>query len=72
MTKKSFETILKKSYESMSKEQLEIEIEDLELDLDFEEYYAIDIDDAALAMHNASQDKIKSLIIKLKDLLKKK
>jgi hypothetical protein len=56
----------------MSKEQLEIEIEDLELDLDFEEYYAIDIDDAALAMHNASQDKIKSLIIKLKDLLKKK
>ena len=58
-------------YESMTNEELEQEIEDLELDLDFEDYYAIDIDADALAMHKAWQDKIKSKINKLKDLLKR-
>ncbi len=61
----------KKTYESMTKEELEQEIEDLDFQLSFEDYYAIDIDGDALAMHKAWQDKIKSKINKLKELIKK-
>jgi hypothetical protein len=62
----------KKPYESMTKEELEQEIDMLDFQLSFEDYYAIDIDADALAMHKAWQDKIKFKINKLKDLLKKK
>jgi uncharacterized coiled-coil protein SlyX len=59
-------------YESMTKEQLEQEIDMLEFQLSFEDYYAIDVDDDALAMHKSWQDKINSNIKKLQDLLKTK
>jgi hypothetical protein len=55
----------------MTKEELEQEIDMLDFQLSFEDYYAIDVDSDALAMHKAWQDKIKSKINKLKDLIKK-
>jgi hypothetical protein len=63
--------MIKKPYELMTKEELEQEIDMLDFQLSFEDYYAIDVDDGALAMHKAWQDKIKSKINKLKELIKK-
>jgi hypothetical protein len=62
----------KKPYESMTKEELEQEIDMLDFQLSFEDYYAIDVSGDELAMHKAWQDKTKLTIKKLQDLLKKK